>query len=595
MLPVEQPFKVYHNIDGRPLQGGYVYFGEPNLNPITSPVTVYWDSEGTIPAAQPLRTLNGYIMRGGTPSNVFFDGPYSELVQDRHQQQVFYARNSDEFSIATQVSNLKTALAAPDGVSVVGGAAWFAPTIIGFNAAKVPDGATINFAGYNTPGDGGGGVFTYSEDSTQPGDNGLVFEPLGGGRLFRQGWTIIGFNGTISPRFFGAKGDGMENDITALMDTVSGAYSFGTAQVIDLAGGSYATQQPIELPPGGNVTIQNGTFKATNSFPTDRHLIECTSQSGGLVHHDLKFDNLVLDANHRGGCLVLDNYIRITVKDCKLLHFSTDGLWLRKSLDSHECVVTGCSAFEYLYNEPGYLTPTDTSVGYRVDSFDNLFVANVSYYTGTGMVINAQYNLVSQAHLGGSKWALQVTENAAFSTFHQCYFDLASVQVVNPWNTEFNGCKFLTSTSDSTFSFMKIKPLVANLGINGFKVINCTFHNNQPTLVDSISLDGSVGTFNNGAIVDCHVHQNSFVNAKRKGTRIRKSLYQNASVTWEFNFDNELAFGSVQNVQDSYYDATSSAPVSRVTNIVGNTVTVTNSVAGNGTVFIEVDVNSGIS
>lgn len=45
MLPVESPFKTYTGLDGKPLNNGYVYFGLPNQNPITAPVTVYWDLE----------------------------------------------------------------------------------------------------------------------------------------------------------------------------------------------------------------------------------------------------------------------------------------------------------------------------------------------------------------------------------------------------------------------------------------------------------------------------------------------------------------------------------------------------------------------
>ena len=120
MLPVEQPFKVYTDRDGDPLDGGYIYFGQPGQNPITAPVTVYWDAAGTQPAVQPLRTTNGYIMRSGTPANVFFDGSYSELVQDSKQRQVFYARTSDDFSIATTVQNFIVNLAESTGSSLIG-------------------------------------------------------------------------------------------------------------------------------------------------------------------------------------------------------------------------------------------------------------------------------------------------------------------------------------------------------------------------------------------------------------------------------------------------------------------------------------------
>lgn len=106
MLPVESPFKTYTGLDGKPLDNGYVYFGQPGQDPTMYPVTVYWDAEGQLPAFQPLRTVNGYIMRGGTPANVFYDGAYSELVKDSKGRQVFYSQTSDSFSIGTLVSGL---------------------------------------------------------------------------------------------------------------------------------------------------------------------------------------------------------------------------------------------------------------------------------------------------------------------------------------------------------------------------------------------------------------------------------------------------------------------------------------------------------
>lgn len=119
MLPVEQPFKTYTGKDGKPLDNGFVYFGQPNENPITAPVPVFWDAAGTIPAAQPIRTVNGYTVRAGTPANVFFSGSYSELVHDSKHRQVFYARNSDEFSIATLVGNFLNNLGLPTGGSFI--------------------------------------------------------------------------------------------------------------------------------------------------------------------------------------------------------------------------------------------------------------------------------------------------------------------------------------------------------------------------------------------------------------------------------------------------------------------------------------------
>lgn len=88
-------------------------------------------------------------------------------------------------------------------------------TIAGFTAAALLDGAWIHFAGRDAVGDGGGGMFRYSASSTQAADGVLVFAPTGGGRLFRQGWTVFGFNGDINVKWAGAKGDGIADDAPA--------------------------------------------------------------------------------------------------------------------------------------------------------------------------------------------------------------------------------------------------------------------------------------------------------------------------------------------------------------------------------------------
>ena len=127
MLPVEQSFKPFSGIDGKPLSNGAVYFGLPNQDPIAHPVTVFWEAAGTLPALQPLRTVNGYIVNeSGSAANVFCDGPYSQLVQDSKGRQVFYARTSDEFSIGTKISSFLSSVAGATGATLIGFAASFA-------------------------------------------------------------------------------------------------------------------------------------------------------------------------------------------------------------------------------------------------------------------------------------------------------------------------------------------------------------------------------------------------------------------------------------------------------------------------------------
>lgn len=73
-LSINVPFPVFQDRDGQPLDNGYVYIGTPYLDPQTNPVQVYFDEALTILAAQPLRTINGYVSNAGTPAQLYVNG-----------------------------------------------------------------------------------------------------------------------------------------------------------------------------------------------------------------------------------------------------------------------------------------------------------------------------------------------------------------------------------------------------------------------------------------------------------------------------------------------------------------------------------------
>lgn len=101
--------------------------------------------------------------------------------------------------------------------------------ITGFDASGLRHNAWVHFGGRDTVGDGGGGPFRYSTSSTQPADGIFVFAPAGGGRLFREGWTVFGFNGDIIVKWAGAKGDGTPNDAPAIQSAINAASARGAA------------------------------------------------------------------------------------------------------------------------------------------------------------------------------------------------------------------------------------------------------------------------------------------------------------------------------------------------------------------------------
>ena len=87
---IEQPFPIFFDKAGKPLDSGYVYIGEYGKNPQTDPIQTFWDEALTQPAVQPIRTINGYYSRYGTPSRVFIQGTSCSItVRDKYQTVVY--------------------------------------------------------------------------------------------------------------------------------------------------------------------------------------------------------------------------------------------------------------------------------------------------------------------------------------------------------------------------------------------------------------------------------------------------------------------------------------------------------------------------
>jgi hypothetical protein len=101
---VQPPYPAFAAADGQPLENGYIWIGTANLNPQVNQIAVYWDSALTIPAAQPIRTLNGYPSYQGTPSRFYVGSDYSIQVLNS-KGSVVYTSLSGNFSSGSSATN----------------------------------------------------------------------------------------------------------------------------------------------------------------------------------------------------------------------------------------------------------------------------------------------------------------------------------------------------------------------------------------------------------------------------------------------------------------------------------------------------------
>lgn len=91
---LQQAFPQFTDIDGQPLESGYVYVGTAGLQASTNQITVYWDEAKTSPATQPIRTQGGYLMNSGSPGNIYVDADdYSIEVNNKNNSSIYSSTN----------------------------------------------------------------------------------------------------------------------------------------------------------------------------------------------------------------------------------------------------------------------------------------------------------------------------------------------------------------------------------------------------------------------------------------------------------------------------------------------------------------------
>jgi hypothetical protein len=95
-LSIQPTFPIFTDIDGQPLEDGFIWIGQVNLDPQVNPINVYWDAALTLPAGQPIRTLAGYPSNSGTPARLYVNSDYSIRVMNKNGSVVYSAPAATE-------------------------------------------------------------------------------------------------------------------------------------------------------------------------------------------------------------------------------------------------------------------------------------------------------------------------------------------------------------------------------------------------------------------------------------------------------------------------------------------------------------------
>jgi hypothetical protein len=122
MTAISTAFPIFNDIDGQPLEAGYVWIGLQNLDPVTNQQQVYWDQALTQLATQPIRTRGGYPLNGVAIGQLYTAPNYSIKVTNRNGSVLYNDLfvSSDGFIMRTDYPNNTAYLAAASTLSTGG-------------------------------------------------------------------------------------------------------------------------------------------------------------------------------------------------------------------------------------------------------------------------------------------------------------------------------------------------------------------------------------------------------------------------------------------------------------------------------------------
>lgn len=84
-LKAINPFNLFIDNEGNPLEDGYIYIGTFGLEPSSNPVTIFYDKDSLYPAPNPVRTISGFVARDGSPANIWVESAtYSIKITDKN-------------------------------------------------------------------------------------------------------------------------------------------------------------------------------------------------------------------------------------------------------------------------------------------------------------------------------------------------------------------------------------------------------------------------------------------------------------------------------------------------------------------------------
>lgn len=239
------------------------------------------------------------------------------------------------------------------------------------------DNRTVFVRGYYSSGDGGGGTFFWDASSTDADNGGTIIQATG---VTTGRWKRV-YSGAVNVKWFGAKGDGSNNDQLAIQAAID-AVAYGKVEV---PRGTYVVHSSLVLDRThlSGASTFNTTIKAGPTL-NDAIIVAGTAMPDILVKGkiqdisiqgsgDLSSSYTPSNPDQVGIVVEGINDTSIStyeINNCRIFDTESHGIWLRQSVRSTitECNITRCSGFGVFLSCDGLARGTSSSGGFCNDN-----------------------------------------------------------------------------------------------------------------------------------------------------------------------------------------------------------------------------------
>lgn len=363
---------------------------------------------------------------------------------------------------------------------------------------------------------------------------------------------------------------------------MQGISNLGGAQIY-LEGGNYLISQPLRFPvvSRGNIMIHGGTLKASDDFPADGYLLDLSASSSNAPEYlfeFITFRDLLLDSNFRGGGIQVTNSLRISIDNCYVTHFTTNGILAK---GGHETYIRNSFLGQHITagGDKGERNFSGTAINLMGN--DNSVTDVVVFSAEIGIIVSGQANLLSGIHcynkatgFGGTGIYLKLP-GLTQTRIVDSYMDFTGIVAEDPVQLQISNTFFLGD------GFIKLKSI--NGVMNGVNIVDNMFSGSNKG-IDIVQLDQSNGPFK--TIEQVVVDRNNVKGMNLKAT-IGSGVVQGNGTSWTLDLNPILIFPNlIKHVQYTFFPSGNAFVNHALRNVSNNQVMIESDVQVPASVFV---------